>query len=174
MTDLNKLSGINSVDKRTVEKKVVPHVDEQQFRMLYTRKPTETWKSLDGNFAKRTELQKEKLQLKIEKHDLIEQHHKLSKDLEKVMAEPARTPEEQRSKMAKIKSIKDEQRKIVEKVKEKDKEIEKKTKKIENLDIEINNLAEKIREEEHDENNKNKEELQKLNEKRIEDLKSQL
>lgn len=63
---------------------------------------------------------------------------------------------------------------VEEKIVEKEKEIQKKEAEIEGLNIEILVLADKVREEEHDENKRDQQQLDILKESQIEDLKSQL
>ena len=174
MTNLNTLSWINSVERKGMDQGKVPYINEEQFRLLYSPKPTEAWKTIDLKFSKRKEAEKERLQLKIDKHNLVEQYNNLNKELKKVMSQPATTPEEQKSKESRIKAIREEQKNIIKKIKEKNKEIKKKEEEIEKLNKDIYELSEKIREEEHKENIKNKESLDKLNQEKIKDLKSQL
>ena len=52
--------------------------------------------------------------------------------------------------------------------------IEKKEEEIDAVNVEINELAEQIKNEEHKQNEKDKKELDRLNRKKVEDLKSQL
>ena len=54
MTNLNKLS--SSVERFEEQKKEkVLYIDEAQFRLVHTPKPTDTWKKLDEKFSKRKE-----------------------------------------------------------------------------------------------------------------------
>ena len=102
MTNLNKLSGINSMERRSMEQGRVPYLNEEYFHMVYSPKQTETRKTIESKFAERKELEKERLNLKVEKHDLVKQCDNLQKQLKEVMAQPATTPEEQEAKMSKI------------------------------------------------------------------------
>ena len=70
MTKLNNLS--SSVERFEEQKKEkVLYIDEAQFRLVHPPKPTETWKQLDEKFKERRRMEKEKLNLKIEKHGLV-------------------------------------------------------------------------------------------------------
>ena len=63
---------------------------------------------------------------------------------------------------------------VEKKIVEKEKEIQKKEEEIEEFNREILVLADKVREEEHDENKRDQQQLDILKESKIEDLKSQL
>lgn len=54
-------------------------------------------------FEKRNQAEKERLVLKDQKHELVEQHNHLSKELEKVVAQPVSSKEEAIQKQNKIK-----------------------------------------------------------------------
>lgn len=173
MTNLNKLS--SSVERFEEQKnEKVLYIDEAQFRLVHTPKPTDTWKKLDEKFSKRKEVEKEKLQLKIEKQELVDQYDLLEKQLESVMSQPVHTIEEAEEKARKIGEIHEEMKKLRDKIEEKEKEIEKKDEEIEKLNVEINELADKVREEDHEANEIDKKRLDHLNQEKIKDLKSQL
>lgn len=175
MTNLNKPYWINSVERITTEQeKKVLYIDEAQFRLVHTPKPTDTRKKLDEKFSKRKEVEKEKLKLKIEKQELVDQYDNLEKKLESVMNQPVHSIEEAKEKERKIKEIREEMKKLREKIEEKEKEIEMKDEKIESLNVEINELADKVREEDHEANEIDKKRLDYLNQEKIKDLKSQL
>ena len=175
MTNLNKLNGINSVEKMTTEQKErVLYVDEAQFRLVHEPKPTDTWKRLDEKFSKRKEVENEKLKLKIEKQQLVDQYDGLEKKLESVMSQPVHSIEEAKEKARKIKEIREEMQKLRKKIEEKEKEIERKDEEIDRLNVEINELADKVREEDHQANEIDKKRLDYLNQEKIKDLKSQL
>lgn len=63
---------------------------------------------------------------------------------------------------------------VEKKIVEKEKEIQKKEEEIEEFNKQILVLTDKVREEEHDENKRNQQQLEILKESQIEDLKSQL
>lgn len=173
MTNLNKLS--SSVERFEEQKKEkVLYIDEMQFRLVHTPKPTDTWKKLDEKFSKRKEVEKEKLKLKIEKQELVDQYDALEKRLENVMKQPVNSVEEAEEKERKINEIREEMKKLREKIEEKEKEIDKKDEEIEALNVEINELADKVREEDHEANEMDKKRLDYLNQEKIKDLKSQL
>ena len=173
MTKLNNLS--SSVERFEEQKnEKVLYIDEAQFRLVHTPKPTDTWKKLDEKFSKRKEVEKEKLQLKIEKQELVDQYDLLEKQLESVMSQPVHTIEEAEEKARKIGEIHEEMKKLRDKIEEKEKEIEKKDGEIEKLNVEINELADKVREEDHEANEIDKKRLDHLNQEKIKDLKSQL
>ena len=137
-------------------------------------KPTDTWKKLDEKFSKRKEVEKEKLKLKIEKQELVDQYDALEKKLESVMSQPVHTVEEAEEKARKISEIREEMKKLREKIEKKEEEIEKRDEEIEKLNVEINELADKVREEDHEANEIDKKRLDYLNQEKIKDLKSQL
>lgn len=174
MTNLNTLSRIDSMEKKSMEQGKVPYINETQFHLIYSPKETETRKAIEAKFSERKEAEKERLRLKIEKNELVDQYNDLDKEMRDVMAQPAKTPEEQMAKMKRIESIKKKQGDLSKKIKEMKEKIEKKEEEIESLNEKIYELAEKIREEEHKQNEKDKEELNYLNQEKINDLKSQL
>ena len=173
MTNLNQLpSSVERLQEQKKEK--VLYIDEAQFRLVHTPKPTDTWKKLDEKFSKRKEVEKEKLKLKIEKQELVDQYDALEKKLESVMSQPVHTVEEAEEKARKISEIREEMKNLREKIEKKEKEIEKKDEEIEALNVEINELADKVREEDHEANEVDKKRLDYLNQEKIKDLKSQL
>jgi len=175
MTNLNKPNGINSVERMSTEQKEkVLYIDEAQFRLVHAPKPTDTWKKLDEKFSKRKEVEKEKLKLKIEKQQLVDQYDSLEKNLKSVMNQSVHSIEEAEEKARKINEIREEMKNLREKIEEKEKEIENKNEEIESLNVEINELADKVREEDHETNEMDKKRLDYLNQEKIKDLKSQL
>lgn len=159
MTNLNQLpSSVERLQEQKKEK--VLYIDEAQFRLVHPPKPTDTWKNLDEKFSKRKEVEKEKLKLKIEKQELVDQYDSLEKQLESVMSQPVHSIEEAKEKERKIKEIREEMKKLREK--------------IESLNVEINELADKVREEDYEANEIDKKRLDYLNQEKIKDLKSQL
>ena len=173
MTNLNQLpSSVERLQEQKREK--VLYIDEAQFCLVHPPKSTDTWKKLDEKFSKRKEVEKEKLQLKIEKQQLVDQYDALEKKLENVMSQPVHSIEEAEEKARKINAIREEMEKLRKKIEEKEKEIDKKDEEIESLNVEINELADKVREEDHEANEIDKKRLDYLNQEKIKDLKSQL
>ena len=152
----------------------VLYIDEYSFCAVHTPKKTETWTELTDKFAKRNQAEKERLVLKNQKHELVEQHNHLSKELEKVVAQPVSFKEEAIQKQSKIQSLLQAMKEVEKKIVEKEKEIQKKEEEIEGLNAEVLVLADKVREEEHEENKRDQQQLDILKESQIEDLKSQL
>lgn len=150
------------------------YIDEHSFCAVHTPKKTETWSELTDKFAKRSQAEQERLVLKNQKHELVEQHNHLSKELERVVAQPVNSEEEAIRKHNKIQSLLHAMKEVEKKIVEKEKEIQKKEEEIEGLNAEILVLADKVREEEHDENQRDQQQLDILKESKIEDLKSQL
>lgn len=173
MTNLNTVSmSVEELSKKQEWK--VLYIDEHSFCAVHTPKKTETWSELTDKFAKRSQAEQEKLVLKNQKHELVEQHNHLSKELEKVVAQPVNSEEEAIRKHNKIQSLLHAMKEVEKKIVEKEKEIQKKESEIEEFNREILVLADKVREEEHDENKRDQQQLDILKESQIEDLKSQL
>lgn len=174
MTNLNTLSWINSMEKKSMEQGKVPYINETQFHLIYSPKKTETRNAIESKFLERKEAEKERLKLKIEKNELIDKYNDFDRELKSVMAQPAKTPEEQAEKMKRIGSIKQKQEDLLKKIKEKNEKIKNQEEYIESLNEKIYELAEKIREQEHKQSEQDREELNYLNQEKIKDLKSQL
>ena len=173
MTNLNTVSmSVEELSKKQEWK--VLYIDEHSFCAVHTPKKTETWTELTDKFAKRNQAEQERLVLKDQKHQLVEQHNQLSKELEKVVAQPVSSKEEAIQKQSKIQSLLQAMKEVEKKIVEKEKEIQKKWEEIDELNAEIVVLADKVREEEHDENQRDQQQLEILKESQIEDLKSQL
>lgn len=173
MTNLNKVSmSVEELSKKQEWK--VLYIDEHSFCAVHTPKKTETWTELMDKFEKRNQAEKERLVLKDQKHELVEQHNHLSKELEKVVAQPVSSKEEAIQKQNKIKWLLQAMKEVEKKIVEKEKEIQKKEEEIEEFNKQILVLTDKVREEEHDENKRNQQQLEILKESQIEDLKSQL
>ena len=173
MTNLNTVPmSVEELSKKQEWK--VLYIDEHSFCAVHTPKKTETWTELTDKFAKRNQAEQERLVLKDQKHELVEQHNQLSKELEKVVAQPVSSKEEAIQKQSKIQSLLQAMKEVEEKIVEKEKEIQKKEAEIEEFNREILVLADKVREEEHDENIRDQQQLDILKESQIEDLKSQL
>ena len=84
MTNFNNLS--SSVERFEEQKKEkVLYIDEAQFRLVHPPKPTETWKQLDEKFKERRNVEKEKLQLKIERQNLVDKYDSLEKEYEELL-----------------------------------------------------------------------------------------
>ena len=173
MTNLNTIPmSVEELSKKQEWK--VLYIDEHSFCAVHTPKKTETWTELTDKFAKRNQAEQERLVLKNQKHELVEQHNHLSKELERVVAQPVTSKEEAIQKQNKIQSLLQAMKEVEKKIVEKEKEIQWKEKEIEEFNKEILVLADKVREEEHDENQRDQQQLDILKESQIEDLKSQL
>lgn len=176
MTNPNVIRWIGSVERLKLQQQSERpfHQDEKQFYLFHPPMPTENWRQLQQYFDERTEIENEKIRLKEDERKLVDKYDGLRRNLVEVQKRPATTPEEEQEKQAEMDTIKREIEKVEEeliKVKEK---IEEKEKEIDRANEKINEMIEVVIEDEHKLAQQEQELEKEKNDKKVEDLISQL
>ena len=176
MTNPNVIRWIGSAERLKFQNQSERpfHQDEQQFYLFHPPMPTENWKQLKEQFDERTKLEKERFSLVEEERKLVDKFDDLNQSLQEVAQRPATTPEEQKKKEDEMNSIRMQIQKVAEELVKVRENIEEKEREIDRANEKINEMTQIVIEDEHKIVQQQQELEKEKNDKKVENLMSQL
>ena len=176
MTNPNVIRWIGSVERFKLHNQSERpfYQDEKQFYTFHPPMPTENGKQLQEFFDERTEIEKGMSKLEEEARSLVNKFDDLNNHLAEVQTRATSSVEEEQAKQAEIASIQAEIQKIMKELMKVREKIEEKEEEIDRVNEKINEMIKIVIEDEHKLVQQQQELEKEKNDKKVDELISQL